>query len=53
MDFKGELASRTGNHRRDVFGHEIRIVDPYRIVTQTPDTMNVVDGIHRDSPLAD
>jgi type IV secretion system protein VirD4 len=33
-------------------GHHVVILDPYRQVTQTPDTLNPLDGIDRDSPLA-
>ncbi|HVX10251.1 MAG TPA: type IV secretory system conjugative DNA transfer family protein [Pirellulales bacterium] len=52
VDVKGELASLTGTHREKVFGHEVRILDPYKVVTQTPDTFNPLDFIKRESPLA-
>jgi type IV secretion system protein VirD4 len=52
VDFKGELAKITAEHRRKVFGHRIVILDPFKIVTQTPDTFNALDYIDRDSPVA-
>lgn len=52
VDVKGELASLTGTHREKVFGHEVRILDPYKVVTQTPDTFNPLDFIKKESPLA-
>jgi type IV secretion system protein VirD4 len=51
VDFKGELARLTAARRR-AMGHHVVILDPYRQVTQTPDTLNPLDGIDRDSPLA-
>jgi type IV secretion system protein VirD4 len=51
VDFKGELATLTAAKRR-AMGHEVRIIDPYRVVTRTPDTLNPLDLIDRNSPLA-
>lgn len=51
-DIKGELASLTGTHREKAFGHEVRILDPYKVVTKTPDTFNPLDFIKKESPLA-
>lgn len=51
-DYKGELATLTAKHREKVFGHEVRILDPYKVVTQTPDTFNPLDFIKKESPLA-
>jgi type IV secretion system protein VirD4 len=51
VDFKGELARLTAEHRR-AMGHDVRIVDPYMIVTNAPDQLNPLDGIERDSPIA-
>ncbi len=51
VDFKGELARLTAATRREM-GHEVRIVDPFRQVTNTPDTLNSLDAIDRNSPLA-
>jgi type IV secretion system protein VirD4 len=50
IDLKGELASITAKHRRKRFGHEIVMLDPYRVVTKKPATMNALDFIERDSP---
>jgi len=52
IDPKGENAQLTAEHRRRVFGHEVRIVDPFKIVTQTPDTFNPLDWIDPASPTA-
>jgi type IV secretion system protein VirD4 len=51
-DPKGENAILTAEYRRRRFGHEIVILDPYRIVTKTPDTFNILGGINKSSPLA-
>ena len=52
VDFKGEIARLTARHRREVFGHRTVIIDPYKQVTQTPDTFNTLSSIDKDSPLA-
>lgn len=53
VDLKaGELARLTAQHRREVFGHDVRIIDPFGVVTKTPDCVNVLDGIGKDDPLA-
>jgi type IV secretion system protein VirD4 len=52
VDFKGENARLTAEHRRRAFGHRIGMLDPYKIVTQTPDTLNPLDFIKKDSPTA-
>jgi type IV secretion system protein VirD4 len=51
VDFKGELARLTADRRR-AMGHRVVILDPYRQVTQTPDTLNPLDGIDKESSLA-
>lgn len=51
VDFKGENAKITAEARRKM-GHKIVILDPFRVVTQTPDTFNPFDSIHADDPLA-
>jgi len=51
VDFKGEIARLTAKDRREVFGHRTVIVDPYKQVTQTPDTFNTLSSIDKDSPL--
>jgi type IV secretion system protein VirD4 len=52
VDFKGELAQTTAEHRRRRFGHSIVLLDPFKIVTKTPDSFNPLDFIERDSPTA-
>jgi type IV secretion system protein VirD4 len=52
VDVKGEIARLTARHRREVFGHHTVIIDPYKIVTQTPDTLNIVDSIKKGSSVA-
>jgi type IV secretion system protein VirD4 len=52
VDYKGELAKNSAQHRRDVFGHDVRLLDPYRQVTQKPDKFNPLDFIKKDSPFA-
>jgi len=52
VDFKGENARITAEHRRRVFGHKIVMLDPFKVVTQRPDTFNVLEYIDKDSPLA-
>lgn len=51
IDFKGELARLTSDQRR-AMGHDVRILDPYGVVTKTPDTLNPLDMIDKSSPLA-
>ena len=51
VDFKGENAKITANARRKM-GHRIVLLDPFMVVTQTPDTFNALDFIKSDSPLA-
>jgi type IV secretion system protein VirD4 len=50
-DPKGELYRLTAAHRA-AMGHRIVVCDPFRVCTTTPDTLNVLDGIYADSPLA-
>ena len=51
VDFKGELATITAEARRKM-GHKVVLLDPYKVVTQTPDTFNPLDFIDADSDLA-
>jgi type IV secretion system protein VirD4 len=51
VDFKGELARLTADKRRKM-GHKVRIIDPYGIVTKKSDTLNPLDLIDKNSPLA-
>ena len=50
-DFKGELAGATAAHRKARFGHRVVCLDPYRIYTDQPDTLNPLDSIPFDHPL--
>lgn len=52
VDFKGENAKLTAEHRRRNFGHQIVLLDPFKVVTRSPDTFNPLDSIDRDSSLA-
>lgn len=50
VDFKGENAKLTGDARR-AMGQKIAVLDPFRVVSETPDTFNPLDQIRADSPL--
>ena len=52
VDFKGENYQLTAEHRRKAFGHQIVALDPFKVVTQTPDSFNPLDFIDKDSPTA-
>lgn len=52
LDPKGENAKLTGDYRREVFGHRVVILDPFREVTQNPDRFNPLDCIKKSSSLA-
>jgi type IV secretion system protein VirD4 len=52
VDFKGENFQLTAEHRRKVFGHQIVVLDPFKLVTQTPNSFNALDFIEKDSPTA-
>ena len=52
LDFKGELARLTAARRR-AMGHRVVILDPYMQVTQTPDTLNPLDGIDKEVRAGD
>jgi type IV secretion system protein VirD4 len=51
VDFKGELAAATMKRRRRM-GHRIVLLDPYRMVTNSPDTFNPLQFIDKNSPYA-
>ncbi|HZZ80789.1 MAG TPA: type IV secretory system conjugative DNA transfer family protein [Gemmataceae bacterium] len=51
IDFKGENARLTVTQRKQ-FGHRCVLLDPFNVVTQTPDCLNVLDGIDGDSQTA-
>lgn len=50
IDFKGENATLTARHREKMFGHRCVLLDPYRVVTKNPDTLNPLDFIDKGSP---
>jgi type IV secretion system protein VirD4 len=52
IDFKGENALKTAKHRAKKFGHRIVLLDPFKIVTQTPDCLNPLDFIDKNSETA-
>jgi type IV secretion system protein VirD4 len=52
VDFKGENFQLTAEHRRQVFGHQIVVLDPFKLVSQAPQTFNALDFISKDSPTA-
>ncbi len=52
IDPKGENALRTAKIRREVFGQQIVLLDPFKVVTQTPDCLNVLDAIDANDPHA-
>lgn len=52
VDFKGENAKLTADHRRRVFGHKSVILDPFHVVTQDADTFNPLDLIDGQSRTA-
>jgi type IV secretion system protein VirD4 len=51
-DVKGENAKITAYIREKVFGHQVVLLDPFCQVTQTPDTLNPLDFIDKNSPTA-
>jgi type IV secretion system protein VirD4 len=52
VDFKGENFRLTSEHRRKAFGHQIIVLDPFKLVSQTPQTFNPLDFIDKNSPTA-
>jgi type IV secretion system protein VirD4 len=52
VDFKGENARLTADHRRKAFGHQVVLLDPYHVVTDTPDSFNPLDAICAGNPQA-
>ena len=51
VDFKGEIARATAKVREKM-GHRVVLLDPFRQVTNTPDTFNPLEFIDGDSPQA-
>lgn len=52
IDFKGENARLTAQHRRNVLGHEVVLLDPFGVVTDSPATFNPLDVIAATNPQA-
>ena len=52
VDFKGENTRITSAYRQKAFGHRQIILDPFKEVTQSPDTFNPLDFIDKESPTA-
>jgi type IV secretion system protein VirD4 len=52
VDFKGELARATAEHRRRAFSHRIVLLDPFRVVTKEPDAFNPLEWIDRGDMTA-
>ncbi len=52
IDFKGENAKLTAEHRRKAFGHRVVLLDPYGIVTAKSDSFNPLDEIRTENPHA-
>lgn len=51
IDFKGENARITADARRKM-GHKVVLIDPFKVVTQSPDTFNPIEFIDKDSESA-
>jgi len=45
VDPKGEAAATTGEYRARVLGQKVVYLDPFRLVTQDPDSLNPLDAI--------
>ena len=52
IDFKGENAFLTAEHRRRQFGHQVVLLDPYHVVTNSPDRFDPLDFVAADNPVA-
>jgi type IV secretion system protein VirD4 len=52
VDFKGENALLTAKLREELFGHRVVLLDPFRVVTQSPDRFNPLDFIDKRSDTA-
>lgn len=53
VDEKGELAMLLGRYREKIFGHRCVLLDPWRIVTKNPDTLNPVQFIKDSAEMLD
>jgi type IV secretion system protein VirD4 len=52
VDFKGENAQKTAEHRRRKFKHRVVIIDPFKVMTSRPDTFNPLQSIDPSSSTA-
>lgn len=52
IDVKGEAAAVTARYRRSI-GHDVHIIDPFRIVTETPASLNPLDLVNTDPLMVD
>jgi type IV secretion system protein VirD4 len=52
VDFKGENARLTAEHRRRKFGHRVVVLDPFKVMTSKPDSFNPVQFIDPSSTTA-
>ncbi|WP_161967276.1 type IV secretory system conjugative DNA transfer family protein [Fimbriiglobus ruber] len=52
LDFKGENAKLTARHRSRRFRHRTVLLDPFRIITPRPDTLNPLNEIRKGSRTA-
>lgn len=48
-DIKGELVRHTADHRRRMGGRVVTL-DPFRIATRNPDSLNVLEFLHPSDP---
>ena len=52
VDPKGENALISARVREQQFGHKVVLLDPFQMVIEKPDSLNPLDFIRADSPLA-
>jgi type IV secretion system protein VirD4 len=52
VDFKGENAALTAAFREQVLGQRTVLLDPYRVVTKTPDRFNPIDFVAKTNSIA-
>jgi len=50
IDIKGENARITSEHRARAFSHNIVMIDPFKLVTETPSTFNVIEYLDPLNP---
>lgn len=51
IDPKGENAKLTAKRRRRL-GHQVALLDPFQVASETPDSFNPLDYIQKNSPAA-